>query len=172
MNDQDQYVQALTAIQRTLYIFIRSLVPHPADADEVLQNTNLVLWKKADQFQPGTNFRAWALRVAQLEVMDLRKGESCRRRRFSDAIVDQLADDLSARYDTYDARLEALRHCLTQLRASDRELIAKRYEDDLQGAEIAASVGRSRDRVYRSITRIRRALMTCVQIQLAQEDHP
>ena len=72
-NASAEFVSLLTGHQRKLYSFILSLLRNPSDADDVLQETNLVLWQKCNEFEPGTNFGAWAFRVAQFQVMAHRK---------------------------------------------------------------------------------------------------
>ena len=42
-----------------LYGHILALVGQPAFAEEILQDTSLLLWREFDRFEPGTNFRAW-----------------------------------------------------------------------------------------------------------------
>ena len=64
----EQFVQQLTACQTMLYAYILMLLPSHDDADDVLQETNLVLWRKADEFVDGTEFGAWACRVAHFQV--------------------------------------------------------------------------------------------------------
>ena len=59
----DEFVRLLAQNQRRLYVYVHTLVPHHADAEEVLQNTNLVLWREFGTFEPGTNSRAWLLRI-------------------------------------------------------------------------------------------------------------
>ena len=41
----------------------------PLDAEDVLQEANLVLWRKFDQYQEGTNFFAWACQIIRYEVL-------------------------------------------------------------------------------------------------------
>ncbi len=36
--------------------------------DDVLQNTNVVLWTKRNEFKHGTNFLAWAFNIARYQV--------------------------------------------------------------------------------------------------------
>ncbi len=40
---QDQFVRLLTEHQRQLYTYILTLLAHPVDADDVLQETNVVM---------------------------------------------------------------------------------------------------------------------------------
>jgi len=60
------YIYQVTRAQRALYCFITTLIRRPADAEDVLQETNLVLWRKAAEFISGRDFMPWALRIAQL----------------------------------------------------------------------------------------------------------
>jgi RNA polymerase sigma-70 factor (ECF subfamily) len=172
MVDREAFARLLTSHQRAIYTFIRSLVPNPADVDEVWQNTNVILLKKADQFESGTNFRAWSLQVAQWEVFNFRRRQQTRNRVLSDVMVEQLADDIREQSESEQSRLEALRHCVSKLRPNDRELIQLRYREQARGAEMADRLGRSKDAVYRAVTRIRRALLACIRFRMAGEEHP
>ncbi len=73
MTDRDAFARLLTAYQWTIYTCVRSLLANRAGVEEVWQETNVVLWQKADQYQPGTNFRAWVLAVARFEVQNFRR---------------------------------------------------------------------------------------------------
>jgi RNA polymerase sigma-70 factor, ECF subfamily len=46
--------------QHEIYAYILMLVPHIHDADDLFQDGMTIMWKKFDQFQPGTKFAAWA----------------------------------------------------------------------------------------------------------------
>ena len=70
---QRQFVRLMTKHERLVYGYILSLVPNWADADEILQETNIRLWEEFDKFVLGTNFAAWALRVAHFQVLTWRK---------------------------------------------------------------------------------------------------
>ena len=51
----EQFIREFTQAQRPLYLFILPMTGNPADADEVLQETNLVVWAKWQQFEPGNS---------------------------------------------------------------------------------------------------------------------
>src|SRR4051812_12731478 len=86
-------VQLLTEHQQKLYVYILSLLGNPTDADEVLQNTNLVLWRKAADFHFGTCFSAWACRLAYYEVLAFRKQRGRSRLNFNQELLDTLAEE-------------------------------------------------------------------------------
>ena len=105
-------MRQLTENQRALYVYILGLVANPTDADEVLQEANLVLWRKAVEFQPGTNFAAWAFRVAHFEVLAFRKRRGRERLSFEPELMETLAAESAARADSFEARRRALAQCL------------------------------------------------------------
>lgn len=96
----------MTRCQRRLYAFIYALVRNPADAEDVLQECNLVLWRKAAEYQPGTDFMAWAWRIAQLQVMAFRKRKARAREHFDDTLIARLADEAQERLGQFDRRQE------------------------------------------------------------------
>jgi len=60
----------------------------------------------------------------------------------------------------------ALDHCLGELRAEDRQLVAKRYEEGLRITQIAEQLRRNAATVRVRLFRIRRTLKMCVEGQL------
>lgn len=164
------FMRQFTAHQRQIYAYIRTLLVNPADADDVWQNTNLVLWKKFDTYEQGTNFRAWAYRIAHFEVLNHRAKAGRSGPQFSEGFLDQIAGEVEKQSDQLEARLGALRVCLGTLSERDRDLIERRYEKDATGDSVADAVGRSRRAVYKSVTRIRRSLLDCVRARLQEED--
>jgi hypothetical protein len=58
----------MTRHERLVYGFMLSLVPNWADADEILQETNIRLWDEFEKFVPRTNFAAWAVRIARFSA--------------------------------------------------------------------------------------------------------
>ena len=75
-HNSESFLVLVTGAQRALHAFILKLVPSLADADNILQETNLVLWSKQGEFRLGTDFLAWAFRIARYQVMAYRKRQS------------------------------------------------------------------------------------------------
>ena len=61
--DGEEFTRLLLENQKRIWGLVLSLVPRGSDADDVMQETCAVLWRKFDQFEAGTNFGAWALRI-------------------------------------------------------------------------------------------------------------
>jgi RNA polymerase sigma-70 factor, ECF subfamily len=163
------FLQLLLACQPKLRSFIFALVPHWHDADEIYQETSLVLWEKFGQYQPGTNFSAWACQIAQNKVMNFRSRQATGARIFSDAFVEVLADERLGRTD-WDDRRQTLAECREKLRPRDRELLDHCYQPAKTARQAAEELGRPVDTIYKSLKRIREILYQCVQRTMARED--
>ncbi len=65
--DQDkrtlEFLRLFVQHQQEIYAYILTLVPHIHDADDLFQEGTAVMWKKFDQFESGTNFAAWGVKV-------------------------------------------------------------------------------------------------------------
>ena len=73
MELSDEFILELTQVQQRLLSYIYRRVANREQAQEVLQQTNLVLCRKADDFELGTNFNAWAFAVAHYQILSHRK---------------------------------------------------------------------------------------------------
>ncbi len=161
-----EFVRLLVRYQRRVFAYIFALVPHRDDAEDILQEACTVLWARRADFQPGTDFLAWACRVAYWEVRQFRTKQARQRVRFSQPALDMLAERLLQRMPEVDERQEALRMCLSKLSDRDRQFVLARYEPGGSVAGAAQQAGRSMAAAYKSLARIRRALTDCVANRL------
>ncbi len=166
----ERFEQLLGTCQRPVYVYALSLLHNPADADEVVQETNLVLWEKFDQYEPGTNFVRWALSIARYEVLKIHNRRPKRERLFSSELLQSLADSAESLSDDLDPRRATLDGCLTKLSDKDRNLITHRYQSQATTRSLAESLGRSVQGTRRSLHRIRSALLACIERNLPRED--
>jgi RNA polymerase sigma-70 factor (ECF subfamily) len=165
------FVELITRYQGRVRMFILSLLPNWADAEEVLQETNLVLWRRFDEFEPGSDFRAWAFRIAYYKVRTFWDRQSSERLRFGDEFLDTVAAVAMEMPDDLDARREALINCMIKLSDKDHDLIRRRYRIGGSTKTVAEELGRSVHAIYKAVVRIRRSLYQCVQRTLAMEEH-
>lgn len=173
MADSDKtelFVQLITQFQQRVHLFILSLVPNRSDADEVLQETNLVLWRKFDEFQPGSDFLAWSFQVAYNKVKSFQERHGRDRLRFGESVMDRLATVAAAAPENCSVPLEVLQSCKDHLNDQDRDLIERRYKPDATTASVAEEVGRSVAAVYKAVGRIRRTLHECIQRSVRREE--
>lgn len=171
----EEFIRSFTAAQRTLFLYLLPILGNPVDAEEVLQETNVVIWKKWYQFELGTNFIAWGRTIARLEVFRYRRNKGNKIALLDEDILEVVATRLESEASTLEGRRrEALSACIQKLKPSDREIIRLRYETDSNGDQVAKQLGRPPNSVYQSLGRIRRTLMKCIEqqvesIRLAEE---
>ena len=167
-DSQDEFLRLFSRYSRRIYGFILTLVLRHADAEEIFQDTCLVLWKKFGTYDPQGSFYGWACRIAYLEILQRRRKYQ-RLQILSEEALAILADKALAHADDLDDRQVALEECLQKLARQDRTLIEQRYHQRLTPKEIAQAGARSVYSVYRALARIHTTLMNCVQLQLARE---
>jgi RNA polymerase sigma-70 factor (ECF subfamily) len=163
-----EFIRLFTSHEVRLRAFAMSLVPHYADAEEVLQQANLVLWQKFDQFRPGSDFFAWAGRVVYLEAKDFRRKQARDKLRFGDDFYDALAAQVEAPgfSDELAERERLLGECMARLKPDQRQILTLRYEQGNRVDRVATAVGRSTEAVYIALSRIRKLLQDCVSRKL------
>jgi RNA polymerase sigma-70 factor (ECF subfamily) len=163
------FVRLLTQHERLVYAYILRLVPNWNDADEILQETNVRLWEEFDRFEPGSNFGAWAVRVAHYQVLTWRKKRDRARLIFDDEALACLAATQTHDNCDEDERRSALAACLQLLPEKSRDLLARCYGGDSTIRDVAAGLRRSTEAVYKSLQRTRLALHACIERRLAGE---
>jgi len=164
----DEFLRLFAAAQPGVYGYIRTLLPtNREDADEVLQETSVVLWEKFEEFEPDTNFVAWACRIAYYKF---HHQQSKLPLAFSRELNDLVSQESLSRIDAEDSRWQTLEECLEKLKLKDRELLSLRYRQDGTAKAAAEAIGRSVESVRNSLIRIRLALLQCVRRTLAAED--
>jgi RNA polymerase sigma-70 factor (ECF subfamily) len=163
----EEFLELFSRSQRRLYLHILKQIGRPQDADDILQETNVVIWSKFDRFELGTNFIAWSFQISNYEVLKFREKQRSKRLIFSADLVEVIAQESEEVLDDLDLRRGALQECLGKLRQGDRELIQSRYAPGNKGKEVAESLGRPINSVYQSIGRIRKTLFECINRQLA-----
>jgi len=166
----EQFLSLFAAHQRELYRYIVAMVPTSADADDVFQETALAIWRHLDEFEPGTNFAAWATTIAHYRVLAYRRSAGRDRHVFSPELLARLADRRHAMTDDLDRRRIALDDCLTRLTPEQRQLVDQRYGGQKTVREIAVESDRPVKALYKMLERIRRSLADCIERKLAEPE--
>src|SRR5687767_1427938 len=109
------FVGHLTGCQSSLYVFISALLGGAEGAADVLQETNIVLWNKAGEFDPSRPFLPWAYKFARFQVMAWRKKQSRSRLVLDDDLIARVAEEFETKDGGADRQLDALEKCLNNL---------------------------------------------------------
>ncbi len=155
----------LKRCQTQLLRYIFALVRNVEDAQDVFQQTCIVLWNKFDQFDPDSGgFLAWACTVARFEAYHFLKRHRRYRARFSEEFAARMAEfAVSSSAGRIEARQSALPGCIDELPPSQRELLMLCYGENQRVVEVAARLGRPVSGVHNSLRLIRAKLMDCIE---------
>jgi RNA polymerase sigma-70 factor (ECF subfamily) len=170
-NREERFVDLLSTHQRQLFGYIFALVHSISDAEDIFQQTCLVLWEKFDEFEPGTDFLAWAMSIARYKAIDFLRSLRRQRASFSLALLDQLELQAKARSELAEARATALESCRRKLSAEDQQTLRACYTKGVKIKQAATTLNRPIGSVYDSLSRIRRALLKCIERTLRSEGH-
>lgn len=171
-DDEAEFVTMLTASQNAIALAVRALMPGERSVDEVVQQTNVKIWQKRGEFEAGTNFRAWAGAIARFEVLNYRKQQARDARiKLSDELEDIIVAEVAGIDDEILSRQSALHECLKGLKSESREMLLSRYSGEETLAQLAERVGRSVGGIKVTLSRLRTALLECIQRRLVTEDH-
>lgn len=161
-HNTDEFIRMMTEHQIDIEAFIMSSLGDYANTQDVLQKTNVALWKKVDQFRPGAKFMPWALQMAKYEILTFMRSRKRDRLVFRPELVELMIDLATDQSPGLRPRMDALRDCIKKLPDPSRELLAVRYSQDHSIKQIAEKTGRSVGSVKNLYMRIRNRLRDCI----------
>lgn len=164
----DEFLRLFSQHAKKIYHFALTITLNHADAEEVFQNTCVVLWRKFASYDPQGSFFSWACKIAHLEMLDLSR-QGRRMTNLSEDVLEVLVEEMAV-YSVHAAvRQEALEDCVRKLKLADRALVESRYYRHQAPKEIARTTSRSVYSIYRALARIHTQLRECVERTLARE---
>ena len=167
--DAESFVRLLAEHERSIETYVHSLVRSAADAEDVLQECKLVLWKQFERYETGTNFLAWARKIALNLILNHRRKEQRRQTSSVDQdFIEAVAAEIDRQSDRFAQRSEFLRQCLQELPLAHKQTVTWRYYEGCEIDEIAAKTQRSEGATYRLLSRIRQVLNDCINRKLIQ----
>lgn len=167
---RQQFVCLFQQYERGLYRYILSLVLNVAAADEISQNTNLLLWEDFGRFDLNTDFGAWARTIAYYQVLKYRQTRDRERVQFDSELLEVLSDRVSVRYNELVARQSYLADCLGTLSEFKRQVIRLYYRLGMTTKAVAERLGKNVPVVEKTLIRTRRALYDCIEAAMRREE--
>ncbi len=166
--DTEQFVKQLTEHQNRLFGYVFSLLGDHARSADVLQETNLTLWRKLDEFDDKRPFLPWAFGVARLQVLAHMRDQKRDKLLLDTQLAETMSREAEQGIEQFEAIRSALRPCIQLLTPANQELVKGRYIRDRSIADLATQLDRSVGSVKVALLRIRRQLSECVKRRLAE----
>lgn len=173
--DADAFADLVREFQRPVRAFVASRSVPGVEIDEIAQRVFVTVFRRLDQFEPGTRFLAWLLSIAHHELL----AETTRLKRRADYhtryIPYVLALEVERRNQSHpteeqlQAKMQFLQECVQSMRPADQEMIRWRYQEEAALTEIANRTARSLGAIKKHLHTLRRKLHDCIQSKLVAE---
>lgn len=169
-----KFVLLLTEAQPRLFGFAMKRLANHEQASDLVQEINLVLCSKADEFKPGTDFAAWAFAIAHFQLLAFIKRQTREKLVFHSDLLSQLDRIDSAKHAAESSieREEAISKCMERLCDEHRQVLSRRYAEAHSVKAIAADTKTTPNAVSMMLHRARRKLMKCMEMQFEIHGKP
>ncbi|MGB3775201.1 MAG: RNA polymerase sigma factor [Leeuwenhoekiella sp.] len=135
---QIQFDNLVKDYKERLYWHIRRMVVSHDDADDVLQNTFIKVYKNLDKFKGDSQLFTWLYRIATNESLTFLKKKARRLQVNDEQLQSQLTANLkSDPYFDGDAAQEKLQNAINTLPQRQKQVFLLKYYDELPYTEIA-----------------------------------
>ncbi len=169
----DAYAEIIRRFERPVRAWIVSRCPPGGDADDVAQKVFFEAFRRIDDYEIGTDFRAWLFAIARFQLM----AECTRLKRLTDYhsrfVPVALSRELGRRIDQSsaagDERLVHLQTCLEVVDGPARTILDWRYSEECPLSDIADRTDRSVGAIKKQLFLLRQKLHECVERKLRAE---
>ncbi|MFK7736814.1 MAG: sigma-70 family RNA polymerase sigma factor [Pirellulaceae bacterium] len=168
LDPNEHFVTQIAEHQGRLYSYVYSLLGDGNRAADVLQETNLVLWRKREEFRVGSAFVPWAFAIARYQVLAHLRDRSRESTWIDSEVAEALTPSIESASEAFEDRRNALAACMQQLSDEKRELIRARYFDAQSLSELADEKERTVDSLKVMLFRVRKSLADCIQKRMAK----
>lgn len=168
-NDQERFMRLWTSTQPSVGNYVRSVVRDRAAAEDVLQETALVIFRRFEEFDEQRPFVAWALGIARFQVMGMQRDSARSLVVFDDEVLEKFTGSWAEQAAETSDRSEALESCIARLASHAQRLVRLRYFEELNADQIARQLGGNGASIRVTLQRIREQLRTCIDRQAQLE---
>lgn len=167
--NSDDFVRQLTMQHKRIYAFILTLVANSADADDIMQDTAVLMWEKYRNSEEITNLGALGIRIAHFKVLEFRKKQYGKKLQFNSTLFDTVLGGAVAVEEKVDERFEAMKKCLSKLDEKSRKLVQLRHQKGQTIKHIAESIQMPPHTAYKHLAHIHDMLVRCIRRTLRAE---
>lgn len=123
-----------------LFHFVKNWLADPHEASDIVHETMLEVWRRADRFQGRSSLKSWIFSIARNKSID--KNRKSSRMSYTDEVpdmVDEEASPMEALEVSQDAA--ALKACIANLSETHRRMIHLAFYEDMSYKEISEIEG-------------------------------
>lgn len=166
----DLFFQFFMSCQKNLYAFILASVHNYNDADDILQDTAAVMWRKFDEFDKDTSFVAWGVSISKNLIKKYYSERKRMRVQFDAVLTQKISERMEKSVDQFASRQESLKICSKKLNDVGRAMIDMRYSKGMTIKAIANHLNRSVHGMYKAMARLQDSLQECIKKELLKRE--
>jgi RNA polymerase sigma factor (sigma-70 family) len=170
---QSAYAELMEKYRESIYFMMLKMVKHPDDAEDLTLEAFGKAFSRLEQYSPNFAFSTWLFKIASNNCIDF-----IRKKRIKVTSMDtgMMTDDgevifYDAKSQTldpeetiiYNQKVKLMRNLVTQLKPRYRELVEKRYFEELSYEEIAEELNLPLGTVKAQLFRAREFLANMIE---------
>lgn len=169
VTDSKRFMSLLMQNQTRIHTYILYQVPNRNDAEDILQDTIVVMLNKFSEYKEGTNFLAWGITIARYKIKSFKVKNRNSRLIFDDSMVELIEKETAPNFESFQEEAQILRGCIGKLSPKYKDYLRLRYEQGLSYREIGKQIAVSMQAVYKTMTRIQIVLLNCMRLNLRED---
>lgn len=130
--------------QKGLYWHIRKMVGNHDDADDILQNTFVKVWRYFDSFRAESSLKTWVFRIGTNEALNFiqkqKRNQNADIKDIENSSNHSTQNAIDLRGDEIQAKLDA---AIESLPPKQRQVFLLKYYEEMKYSEMAATLGGS-----------------------------
>lgn len=140
----EAFALLLKKYQQKVYWHIRRMVLNHDDADDLVQDVFIKVWKNLSNFRQDAQLYTWLYRIASNECITFLNKKKAKNNVSLDGLPEQLTDNLNEEnYFSGDAIQKKLQQALLTLPEKQKLVFNMKYYDDMKFQEISDVLGTS-----------------------------
>lgn len=167
MTGHEDLIRAFASIRTSTLGYLRTIVRDPHLAEDLFQETWVVVMSKMDSFDRVGDFGAWVRTIALNLARNARRKEKHHRPLPGPDVLDSIEGAHASRslrdLQESSERLASLDQCLEKLDPRQRSLLEHRYRGGASLRQLATRSGRSPGSVQVALSRVRQFLLRCIE---------
>jgi len=134
--NSSQYDEIVSIFQKRLYHYIYCIVNNTQDAEDILQDTFVMAYRKIHKYKNNTCFSAWLYRIARNLSYDTMK-KSKRLLLYDRIDIENMLENCLHQVDVHDEREHIIQEVLEQLNFKEKNILILRIYEEKSYEEIA-----------------------------------
>lgn len=157
-NSEHSFTLHLKKWRKPLLNYIYNITPYKSSAEDILQRAVIIMWRKFDSFNEGTDFMKWASTIAYNENRNYSKITQRCPIVFNTVYYEDSVQSLFSEENVSDEKMEKLKKIITLLNKEEKYLVECIY---IQGMSIKDLANRDKKPVqtyYNKINLLKKKL--------------